>query len=124
MPTYADLDLAFTKHPATKDVMKKIDVEAVKGAMRNILLSNTGSKAFDMYYGLGLQAAVFEMNDTLTQIAIERSIKEKLALYEPRVEVESIVFDYDDVSVAIEIYYYVVGVAQLQTLNIAIERAR
>ena len=124
MPTYTDLDLAFTRHPATHDLMKKTDVDAVKGAMRNILLTNIGQKSFDRFFGLGLQGALFELNDNLTQISIERKIKEVLARYEPRVVVEKVIFVYEDDTALVDLYYYIVGVAELQSLNISVERVR
>ena len=37
---YSDLNLNFNKNPATKDVAKLKDVEAVKRAVRNLILTN------------------------------------------------------------------------------------
>ena len=35
--TYVDLDLDFTSHPVTNDVVKITDVEAVKRSVRNLI---------------------------------------------------------------------------------------
>ena len=37
---YSDLNLNFTKNPATKDVARLTDVEAVKRSVRNLILTN------------------------------------------------------------------------------------
>ena len=44
--SWADLDLDFTKHPVTKDIVKKTNIEAVKRAVRNIVLTNRYDKPF------------------------------------------------------------------------------
>ena len=37
---YSDLNLNFNKNPATKDIAKLKDVEAVKRSVRNLILTN------------------------------------------------------------------------------------
>ena len=41
---WADLDLDFAKHPVTKDVVRKTDVEAVKRSVRNLIRTNRYEK--------------------------------------------------------------------------------
>ena len=35
---YIDLDMDFNKHPITKDVVRKYDEEAIKRALKNLIL--------------------------------------------------------------------------------------
>ena len=44
--TWADLDLDFTAHPVTKDIVLKRDVEAVKRSIRNLILTNQYERPF------------------------------------------------------------------------------
>ena len=37
---YSDLNLSFTKNPATKDVAKLFDVQAIKRSVKNIILTS------------------------------------------------------------------------------------
>ena len=37
---YKDLNMSFTKNPATKDVARLFDVQAIKRAVKNIILTN------------------------------------------------------------------------------------
>ena len=43
---WADLDLDFTAHPVTKDIVLKKDVEAVKRSVRNLILTNKYDRPF------------------------------------------------------------------------------
>ena len=44
---YSDLNLSFTKNPATKDVAKLFDVQAIKRAVKNIILTNKYERPFN-----------------------------------------------------------------------------
>jgi phage baseplate assembly protein W len=127
MAQYKDIDLTFTAHPNTGDITRLLDEEAVKASMRNILLTDIGTKPFDRYFGLGLQGMLFEDLGPARLIMIERLIYEKLTEYEPRIVVESVRMDLSDVdsnTLSVDIFYYMVGNNQLQQLNFAIERTR
>ena len=43
---WSDLDLDFTKHPVTKDIVRKTNVEAVKRSVRNLILTNRYERPF------------------------------------------------------------------------------
>ncbi len=43
---WADLDLDFVAHPITKDIVRKTNVEAVKRAVKNLILTNKYDKPF------------------------------------------------------------------------------
>lgn len=127
MAQYKDIDLTFTAHPNTGDITRLLDIEAVKASMRNILLTDIGSKPFDRYFGLGLSAMLFEDLSPSKLITVERLIFEKLTEYEPRIVVESVRMDLSEVdnnSLVADIFFYMVGNNQLQSLNFVIERTR
>ena len=44
--TYVDLDLDFTRHPVTNDVVKIEDVDAVKRSVRNLINTNFYERPF------------------------------------------------------------------------------
>jgi phage baseplate assembly protein W len=127
MAKYIDIDLNFEPHPNTGDVTRLFDVDAIKSSMRNILLTDIGTKPFDRYFGLGLQSILFEDMTPGTMIAIERLIFEKLTEYEPRVVVDSVQLDLSDEDInalSIDIFFYMVGNEEKQQLNFVIERVR
>ena len=84
---YSDFDFVFKKHPVTKDVPIKRDVEAVKQSVRNILLTRRGEKFFDPDFGGSLTEFLFEPFDSIVEAEMEERIINTLRNYEPRVKV-------------------------------------
>ena len=84
---YSDFDFPFKKHPVTKDVPIKRDVEAVKQSVRNILLTRRGEKFFDPDFGGSLTEFLFENFDIVVEAEMEERIINTLKNYEPRVKV-------------------------------------
>lgn len=94
---YSDIDLSFDAHPNTGDVAKKIDIQAVKQSVRNILLTNKGEKPFDPNFGGGLRSFLFENFNVISVAALKTKIRIAIENYEPRVNITSIeVFDQPD----------------------------
>ena len=53
--TYSDLNLNFTKNPATNDVARLTDIEAVKRAVRNLVLTNQFERPFHPEIGSSIR---------------------------------------------------------------------
>ncbi len=87
---YSDFDFPFKKHPVTKDVPIKRDVEAVKQSVRNILLTRRGEKFFDPDFGGSLTEFLFENFDIVVEAEMNQRIVNTLRNYEPRVKVLNI----------------------------------
>ena len=87
---YSDFDFPFKKHPVTKDVPIKRDVEAVKQSVRSILLTRRGEKFFDPDFGGSLTEFLFENFDPIVEAEMNQRIVNTLRNYEPRVKVLNI----------------------------------
>ena len=48
---YRDLGLSFIPHPVTKNIAVLKNEDAVKRAIRNLILTNKGEQVFDELYG-------------------------------------------------------------------------
>ena len=83
--SWADLDLDFTRHPVTKDITKKTNVEAVKSAVRNIILPNLYDKPFHPEIDGGVTRHLFGLSTAHTKHDIAMAIETCLKNYEPRV---------------------------------------
>ena len=88
--TYVDLDLNFTRHPVTNDVVKIEDVDAVKRSVRNLINTHFYERPFHPEMGCGVRDLLFENYTPMTGIFIRRKIEEVLTNYEPRANVSSI----------------------------------
>ena len=57
---YKDLGLSFIPHPVTKNVGVLKNENAVKRAVRNLILTNKGEQVFDELYGGNITSLLFE----------------------------------------------------------------
>ena len=81
---YSDLNLNFTKNPATKDVAKLYDVEAVKRSVRNLVLTNFYEKPFHPEIGSGIRDMLFENMTPITAVVLARKVEDVIENFEPR----------------------------------------
>ena len=72
--TYSDLNLNFTKNPATNDVARLTDVEAVKRAVRNLILTNQFERPFHPEIGSSVRNILFENITPLNAVLLEDRI--------------------------------------------------
>lgn len=82
---YSDLNLSFVINPITKDVSPLTDTDAVKGAIKNLVLTNFFDRPFNPTFGSGLTALLFEPANTFTAIEIKTAIETVINKHEPRV---------------------------------------
>ena len=87
---YKDLNHFFTKHPTSKDVSKVTDVQAIKRAVRNLVLLNRGEKPFHPEIGGNVHGSLFENFTPIAEIELRTAIQSTLSTYEPRVVLEEV----------------------------------
>ena len=123
---YSDLNLSFTKNPATKDVAKLFDVQAIKRAVKNIILTNRYERPFNSDFGCNLRGFLFE-NLTEPMVVI---IKDRVAMaiekYEPRVSVEDVIVknSSDPNGIRISVSFLINGVEAPVTVSTFLQRVR
>jgi phage baseplate assembly protein W len=100
---WRDLDLSLTLHPIRKDIMPLKDDNAVKNAVKNLLVSNFYERPFSRDIGANLRALLFEPADSITKIALKDNIRRVIRKYEPRVVLRGIQINYQDDSNAYNI---------------------
>lgn len=89
-PDYVDLDLDFFAHPTTKDVTKKVGVEAIKRSIRNIVFTNFYERPFQSYIGSDVRGVLFEPVTPLTSIYLKDAIELAITKFEPRVQLQAV----------------------------------
>jgi phage baseplate assembly protein W len=88
---YTDLNLNFAKNPATKDVTRLKDVEAVKRSVRNLVLTNRFERPFHPEIGANVRALLFENMTPVTEQLLTERIADTLRVYEPRAVLNDVV---------------------------------
>ncbi len=71
---WADLDLDFVAHPITKDIVRKTNVEAVKRAVKNLILTNKYDKPFHPEIDGGVTRHLFGLATAHTKYDIQLAI--------------------------------------------------
>ena len=124
--TYKDLDLDFTRHPVTNDVVKIEDVNAVKRSVRNLVNTQFYERPFHPELGCGVRDLLFENFTPMTGMFIKRKIEEVLSNFEPRAKITQILADpdIDRNAYRLEIKFYVIGVQNPITVETFLERLR
>lgn len=123
---YADLDLSFQAHPITGDVAKKYDVNAVKQALKTLVLTNFYERPFNPKLGSPVYGMMFENIDKVTANSLKLRLELLINRYEPRVRSHQVdvVPMLDQNAFKVTIYFYVVGVRDPVTFSTILRRSR
>ena len=125
--TFKDINLSFKRHPVTNDVIVLRNEDAIKRSVHNIILTIVGEKPFMNEFGTQINASMFELNTSLSHIAIKKQVISSLQIYEPRVEIDdvTIVVDGDNNSMSARVEYTIIGIsAPAQTVDVLLFPAR
>tara|TARA_R100001460_G_scaffold95344_1_gene137476 strand:+ start:612 stop:1037 length:426 start_codon:yes stop_codon:yes gene_type:complete len=124
--TYSDLNLNFTKNPATNDVARLTDIEAVKRAVRNLVLTNQFERPFHPEIGTSIRDLLFETITPLNAVLLEDRIREVIVNFEPRAELTGIqVFDeIDNNQYRVIINFTVINSSEGVTITEFLQRLR
>ena len=128
---YKDFSLFFTVNPVTADVTTITDVQDIKRAVRNLVMTNEWDRPFHPEIASGLRESLFEPFGPVTVTNIRERIKNILNNYEPRVKVLSIEvndpesFHMDNNTLNIQILFELVNEPNtVQDVDIMLERVR
>ena len=87
---FVDIDLSFKANPFTKDIYLKTDEDAVKTALKHLILTKNFERPFHPEIGTQVQSLMFENFSPAVKIALERTIQETIELFEPRIRLISV----------------------------------
>ena len=123
---YKDLNMSFTKNPATKDVARLFDVQAIKRAVKNIILTNKYERPFNPDFGCNLRVFLFENITEPLLVIIKDRVAMAIEKYEPRVSVEDVVVknDIDKNGINIQVSFLINGVEAPVTVSTFLQRVR
>ena len=124
---FSDVNVTFTPHPVTGKLPVLKNADAVKRAVRNLILTNFGERQYYPLYGGNIRAMLFEnADDPLLQDQLKRQIEGAIKNYEKRARVESVEVDArpDSNLLAIRIRFMIVNQRFPVDLEVAIERVR
>tara|TARA_Y100001972_G_scaffold116074_1_gene153512 strand:- start:3358 stop:3801 length:444 start_codon:yes stop_codon:yes gene_type:complete len=82
---FADLPLDFIAHPNTKDIRPITDIQAIRQAVKILVLSNFSDRPFHPELGANVTRYLFENADQFTAMGIRDEILRIIERREPRV---------------------------------------
>jgi phage baseplate assembly protein W len=110
----------------THDVTRRYDEDAVKAALKNLILTSNYERPFHSEIGSPIKKLLFEPATPMLGAMLKRAIKDLIDAYEPRVNVVDInaVVDPDESSINIAIEFTIVNTTAPITLELTLERTR
>lgn len=122
---YSDLDLSFIAHPVTGDVTRRTDSDAVRRAVRNIVLTNKYERPFKPNFGSSLREMLFELDTDRKINRFKKTLKEQIEVFEPRVTDVAVDFDMSDNNeMNVTVYYNIINGYRDQELQLTVSRVR
>jgi phage baseplate assembly protein W len=122
---FKDLAISFARNPNTDDFSSVTNENAIKQAVRNLVLTNFGERPFQPESGSRVSGLLFENFDVFLAADLKDEIQNTIERLEPRVELLSVDLDttfYDNNTISVSIEYAIVGQSQTQTIDFLLER--
>lgn len=124
--TYSDLDLNFIANPATGDISKKYDENAIKQAVKNLIMTNHYERPFHPEIGSQVMGLLFENDSPMLQATLERAIIYTIENFEPRVKLISVQVSLnpDNNAAYVSITFKIVNTERPITVDFTLQRTR
>ena len=114
---YSDFLNDLNPHPQARDIVRYVNENAVKRAIRNLIMTNPGERLFQPDFGGGINTFLFEPMDGITATNIQQQIWQTITNHEPRCKLISV-----DVTPRTDIDAYVVSVQFMVINNQAVQQ--
>lgn len=123
---YSDLDMGLVKNPVSNDILKVVDVQAVKSSVRNLLLMERFDVPFHPEFSSGISDLLFDNLLPTSPAVIEKQIAFALKNFEPRVDLMGIEISLgsDKNAIRIDVYFKIKETNEPAVLNLILNRTR
>lgn len=124
--TFSDINLLFTKHPVTYDVTKKVDEEAVKASIRNLIQTKNYERPFHPEIGCQISSLLFENFTPMTREIMKKTILDVINKFEPRARLLDVRIseNLDKNDLNVDIVFKLINSNRPVTFTTAISRVR
>jgi uncharacterized protein len=123
---YSDFTHTFLPHPNTGQLVRRTNIDAVKYAIRNLVLTNKYERLRNPEFGGNIRRYLFEPFIQGTAPEIEANVKWLIETYEPRAKVISVKAtpNEDQNSMIVSLQFYVNNTEQMQEMDLTLYRVR
>jgi len=123
---YSDFLTDMNAHPQKKNIVVSKNEEAVKRAIRNLILTNKYERLYQPRFGGNIRKYLFEPASPQLAKAIETDIRMTIENFEPRARVEDVVVSAypDDNAYSVRIVFSTRTLQAPTTLDLTLYRVR
>lgn len=123
---YSDIGKDLLLNPVNSDVSRKINEEAIKESIKNLVLTDRGERLFQPNVGCDIRAMLFENFTQETVDTMRNMVFETIEAYEPRCELlgVDVVGQIDSNDIKVIITFAVINNEEPTTLEILLNRIR
>lgn len=123
---YSDFNHTFLPHPNTGQISRKTNVDAVKLALRNLILTNKYERLRNPAFGSNIRRFLFETYDGFIEEELKSEITRTIETFEPRVRLIEVDVSTspDDHSIYINIEFAVISSQIADNLELVLYRVR
>ena len=121
---FKDIKIGLDANPFTKDVSAVKDDNAIKQAIKNLILTVPGERPFDTSIGSAVNELLFEPMDELIGDAIQDEITSTINKFEPRVSLISTFIEpnYEEGKYGVTVNYRIVGLPLVESVSFVLQR--
>ena len=121
---FTDLSLGMVRNANTKDIAVVKNDNAIKQAVKNLIMTAPGEKPFQPLVGSNISQLLFEPMDDFTGDAVKEEVINTINRFEPRVRLANCIVrpDFDRNSFNVTVEYKIVGVPIVETVEFVLQR--
>lgn len=123
---FSDLDLNFTPHPVTGDLVRKFDEAAIKQSIKNLIMTRHYERHFHSEIGSPVRELLFDLATPVTALMVRRAIIDLISNFEPRVKLlgVEVIPSEENNAMYVSISFKIVNTESPLSLEFLLERTR
>ena len=124
--SFTDISLMFNTNPFTRDIYTKVDEEAIKNSIRNLVLTKNYERPFHPEIGSQIHGLMFENFDPIMKLTMEKTLTNTINVFEPRAEVISVDIseEQNETGLNITIEFMIKNIQKPVTFSTILKRVR
>jgi phage baseplate assembly protein W len=124
---FKDLSITFDKHPQSRDLLVVKNENAIKMAIKNLIVTMKGERFFNSSFGTSVSNLLFDNMDFGIAGQLQNEISLAIAKYEPRVNLTNVTVlpNFDNNGYDVEVEFEIKGIDIIPTnMEFFLERTR
>jgi len=123
---FSDINFTFTPHPVTGRLPVIKNEQAVKTAIKNLILTNNFERPYEPLFGGNVLALLFENADSFVEYQVKKQIEDTISNFEPRASLLDVLVESreEENSLVVRIIFFVENQKDPVELSINLERVR